>query len=121
VANEAELLPVLERHGLEVYDPSAHEGQPQDFARAELVAGPHGAALSNLAFCAPGTGVLEIVPSDHRYPHYYTLSCAAGLRYGCLQAPSTAERAAAGGPSPYECVVDPAALDAALERLRGGA
>ncbi|MBB4634532.1 glycosyltransferase 61 family protein [Longimicrobium terrae] len=121
IANEAEIEPVLARHGFEVYEPGSHPDQPEDFASASVVAGPHGAALSNLAFCAPETAVLEVVPSDHRYPHYYSLSCAAGLRYACLPAPSAGTRpAGTAGPSPFDCTVDPVALDDALWRLTDG-
>ena len=84
VLNEAELLPILAGHGFELYDPLEHEDPPRDFAAASVVVGPHGAAMADLAFCRPGTSVLELIPEDHLMPYWYTLSEAGGLRYGYL-------------------------------------
>ncbi len=52
--------------------------------QARTVVGVHGAGLTNLAWCAPGTGVLEIISSAHPMPHFRTLADAQGLRYGCV-------------------------------------
>lgn len=84
VLNEAELLPLLEQHQFEIYDPGEHADPPADFAKASIVVGPHGAGLADLAFCQPGTSVLELIPEDHVMPYWYTLSEAGGLRYGYL-------------------------------------
>ncbi|WP_235737208.1 glycosyltransferase family 61 protein [Nocardioides alcanivorans] len=58
VANEAEVLSVLEPLGFEVFDPGAHPVQRQIdvFAGASVIVAPHGAALTNLNFCSPGCG-----------------------------------------------------------------
>ncbi len=84
VLNEAELLPVLAGHGFELYDPGEHDDPPADFAAAAIVVGAHGAGLADLAFCRPGTCVLELIPEDHVMPYWYTVSEAGGLRYGYL-------------------------------------
>lgn len=57
------------------------EAQWTLFAQAEAVIAPHGAGLSNLMFCAPGTLVIELMPIHHASFVYYTLSQAVGLRY----------------------------------------
>jgi capsular polysaccharide biosynthesis protein len=49
------------------------------FARARTVVGAHGAALTNLVYCRPGTRVIEIVAKDLPQPHYAALSEACGL------------------------------------------
>ena len=84
VLNEAQLLPMLEEHGFEIYDPAEHPDPPADFAAASIVVGAHGAGLADLAFCRPGTCVLELIPEDHVMPYWYTVSEAGGLRYGYL-------------------------------------
>lgn len=84
VLNEAQLLPLLEGHGFELYDPAEHADSPADFAAASVVVGVHGAGLAGVAFCRPGTCVLELIPEDHVMPYWYTLSEAGGLRYGYL-------------------------------------
>jgi len=48
---------------------------------AAVVAGPHGAGLSNTVFCAPGTKVLELFPNTHRHPIYGRLANVCELPY----------------------------------------
>jgi hypothetical protein len=54
------------------------------FAGAELVVAAHGAALTNLAFCAPGTQVIEIFSPAYVNPCYWALAAQAGLRHSYL-------------------------------------
>lgn len=84
ILNEAELLPILDQHGFEIYDPVEHDDPPADFAAASVVVGAHGAGLADLAFCRPGTAVLELIPEDHVMPYWFTLAEAGRLRYGYL-------------------------------------
>jgi capsular polysaccharide biosynthesis protein len=108
---------MLER-GFELYEPREHLNQPDDFDRAQVVVGAHGAGLANLAFCRPGTKVLELLPTDNAYPFYYSLAVSAALDYGYLACASTEKRPAdAFGPSPYDFTVDLLELDAALDAL----
>lgn len=48
---------------------------------AAVVAGPHGAGLSNLVFCAPGTKVVELFPDANRQPIYGRLANVGRLPY----------------------------------------
>lgn len=84
VSNENLLMPILERHGFEIYDPTQHAEPPCDFHAASVVVGPHGAGLTDLVFCRPGTRVLELMSPLHPMPYWYTISEAGGLRYGYL-------------------------------------
>lgn len=82
VANEAELLPILERHGFTVL---AMEGlsvqeQVQLMARVDVLVSPHGAGLTNMIFCRPGIQVVELL-GRHVYPYYYGLASACGHSY----------------------------------------
>jgi Glycosyltransferase 61 len=103
--------------GFEVVDPSAVD-MPTVLARASVVVGPHGAALADLAFCREGTAVLELMPSDHMFPYWYTLSVAGELSYSAVVGKSAEERdPAEWGGSPFPFTIDLEAMDAALQEL----
>lgn len=119
VTNEGDLLAQLVSAGFEIYDPSKHPDPWLDFSQAAAVIGAHGAGLTDLAFCTSGGAVLELLPSDHVYPYYCSLSQAAGLRYGYLIGPSAGQRSArAWGPSPYDFLVEEAQLAHGLAWIR---
>jgi hypothetical protein len=92
MANDAEVSAVLAEFGFKELEFSDPAGTFSQFAQARMVVGPHGAALANLAFCRPGTPVLELMPTDHQYPYWYTLCAAANLPYHVLLCQSEAER-----------------------------
>lgn len=52
------------------------------FAQARAIVAPHGAGLANIAFCQPGTTVIEIVSPDRLWPTYRAISARRGLDYG---------------------------------------
>jgi len=58
--------------------------QAEVFASAEMVVGAHGAALTNLVFCRPGTRVIELFSPRYVNPCYRDLCVAAGLRHGAV-------------------------------------
>ncbi len=106
---------ILLRYDFEIYHPEQNANSHQDFAEATIVVGPSGSALTGLVFCQLGTKVLELIPTDHVYPYYYTLSDAAGLDYGCLVCRSNRERNPdAFGPSPSNFYVNEDELENAL-------
>lgn len=81
-----EVCNMLFPFGFEEIEPANLTVQEQAavFSEAEWVVGIHGAALANLAFCRPGTRVVEILGRDYVNPCYRALSDAAGLRYHAL-------------------------------------
>jgi capsular polysaccharide biosynthesis protein len=114
-AQERAVETLMREHDFEIYRPSEHDDQPRDFGDAEIVVGPHGAGLANLAFCRPGARVVEIIPTDNAHPFYYSLSVSAGLEYGYLRAQSAVDRPPGTfGPSPYDFRVDLEELEAAI-------
>jgi hypothetical protein len=118
VSNEYQLKAILERYGYIFFDPGDQPETPQYFAEATHVAGAHGAGLANITFCQPGTRVLELMPSDHVFPHWYSLSKASGLDYNLLQGKSTSERTPPYfGPSPYDFYIDPEEFEKALIKM----
>ena len=87
--NEDEIWALLQPLGFERVDPAEVDNAEQVFSEAEAVVGAHGAALTNLLFCKPGTKVLELLPSDHSYPCYLSIAHHARLVYDALICPST--------------------------------
>ncbi|MBC8010793.1 MAG: glycosyltransferase family 61 protein, partial [Burkholderiales bacterium] len=65
------------------------------FRRARVVVAPHGAGLANLAFCAPGTRVVELVGRAYFNPVFWRLAALRGLDYRPVLA--RAEGGAAAG------------------------
>jgi len=90
VANEAELLPILQEHGFTVMPMEGLDVQQQIqlMARVDVLVSPHGGALTNMVFCRTGTRVLELL-GRHVYPFYFGLAAACGHRYhAVLQEPA---------------------------------
>lgn len=90
VINEAEVLEALRPWGfvsvqLEALSPGEQIALMQ---RAEAVIGIHGAGLTNLAFCQPGTVVIEIFPTNAVLPYFWSLAQVVGLNYFPLVAPT---------------------------------
>ncbi len=65
--------------------------QIQIFASAEVIVGPHGAGLANLAFCQPGTRVIEIFHAQHIVPTYWMISNHNDLDYYMVYAQGVAD------------------------------
>ncbi len=87
VDNEAEVLAALEPLGFESIDPGqmSPAEQVRAFAEAECVVGVHGAGLTNLAFCPPGVGVVELFAPDYVNECFWALATTVeGLRYRYL-------------------------------------
>jgi capsular polysaccharide biosynthesis protein len=51
------------------------------FAQADIIVAPHGAGLTNLTFCKPGTRVLEIFSPTYVRHEYLVISQQVGLRH----------------------------------------
>lgn len=86
VRNEAEVRRLVLSLGLDVVEtipPSVRE-QIRMFSEASLIVSPHGSALTNLVWCAPGTRVLELFSRSFTPPMYAYISHVLGLEYSCL-------------------------------------
>jgi len=82
VVNEAELLDVLHQAGFECVQAETLSvvEQANLFSRASVVVAAHGAALTNIMFCKPGTRVIELYAS-HLAPCYRAISALGELQY----------------------------------------
>gem|GEM_PF-1246509 len=117
--NEPALAARLAAAGFETFDPAITPDLPRHLAEASHVVGVHGAAFANLVFCAPGTRVLELMPteiSEHYNRWFYYTLCASGdMPYGVLIGRSQRQRLTSFSPQPKtEFTLDPTHLDAAL-------
>ena len=108
VANEHALLKILDRYGFEPMQPEMHSfgEQLQMFAEADVIAGPHGGAFSNMVVARDAT-VIELF-NERRTGNgcYYALSDALGLDYWYLRCETTRGD---------HLRVEPALLEATLE------
>jgi capsular polysaccharide biosynthesis protein len=85
IVNEAEIIEVLKRYGFETITPSdlSIREQAELFGQAEMLVGPHGAALTNMMFMAPGAVVLELAAKPWG-ALFFTLASACRLHYMAL-------------------------------------
>lgn len=127
--NEAELLRVLEEFGFESVrtEDLGVAGAAQLCAEAEVIAGPHGAGLANVAFMPPGGQVLEIYGA-HLSTEYWRICADRGIGYTCLQGTDadgrpldreTVERMSYFDRNHADVHVTPERLRAALTELLG--
>lgn len=87
VRNENELEPILKKFGFAIIECESINfyDQVSLFKSAEIVCGPHGAGLTNIAFCNKNTSVLEIIMDERLAVNvgasFWELACAGGLDY----------------------------------------
>ena len=84
--HEREIWAQLQKRGYESVDCGKMSVQEQAniFGSAEVVVGAHGAALSNLVFCRPGTQVVELFSPAYVNPCYRDLCVAANLSHAAV-------------------------------------
>lgn len=121
ISNEDELLPILRAHGFEELDPGASSaGTRAAFAAAEAIVGGHGAGLADIVFSAPGTRLMELVPTDHPETYYLSAANAVGADHRYMTTTSTSVRAADDHRARDAAVlVDVGVFGAALDELVG--
>jgi capsular polysaccharide biosynthesis protein len=92
IANEAEILPVLVRHGFEciIAEELPFAEQVRLLGSASHVVSNHGAGLTNILWMSPGSRVLELRRSgDGENNCYFSLASALELSYYYLQCAGT--------------------------------
>jgi capsular polysaccharide biosynthesis protein len=82
IENIAELNELFPRYGFDVVFPErlSLAEQAQCFNNASVIFAPHGAGLTNIVFCKPGTKVVEFYGA-HIAPCYWAISTIMGLEY----------------------------------------
>ncbi len=79
--NESEIFGILKDYGFEsvsMNNLSVPE-QARLFSEAEIIAGPSGAAFTNLVFCSPGTQVIEFASPRWLTVYHWMISSRIGL------------------------------------------
>jgi hypothetical protein len=93
ISNEGEVDTFFEDLNFIVFDSSVHSISEQiaAFKNADLVIAVHGAGLTNIVYCRPGTVVIEITPIgyDQGVTSYRSLSDMFDLRYFQIFAKAT--------------------------------
>lgn len=119
ISNEAEIERVLLERGFETVDFRKISDDAALFAGADVVVGPHGAGLANVVFCPPGGKLLELIPSNHVFPFYYSAASAAGLDYWGLIGPAEGPELTHdfAPPSDSDFRIEPAELEAVLTAM----
>ncbi len=117
--NEAELVPMMQKGGFELVamEDLTFEEQIRLMGETSVLMAPHGAGLTNMLFCAPGTQVIEIAEPRYPNPNFYAIAAAMGLTYWKV------DGAFAGSKDVHrldrDLSVDPARVEAVLKELAG--
>ena len=116
MANEAELIELLQRQGVRIIVPGTLPVVEQiaAFRAARLVIGPHGAGLSNLVFCRSGSFVYELLPRHYAHVAFNRVAQAAELNY----AADLFESAGAGRPHERPWRIDIGLFAERLDAIR---
>lgn len=88
LVNEDELWALLEPAGFErvVMEDLDFSRQVELMKQTAVLCAPHGAGLTNMMFCPPGTQIVEIADLGFPNPNFYALASALGHDYWVVPA-----------------------------------
>jgi len=86
--NEKDIWPILKNMGFQkvFMEDLSFLKQVELMQQSAIVVAPHGAAITNILFCHPGTHVVEIADLSFPNPNFYALASAMGHNYWILDA-----------------------------------
>ena len=87
------------------------------FNQASIIVSPHGAGLSNLAFCNPQTKVIEIFHPDYVNVCYWSISHLLNLDYWYFLGVKNVSRKSDLAPFAQNIQVDISKLSKLIEKL----
>lgn len=107
VSNEAEVAAALGERGFATVrlEELSWSEQVAAFRRVKVIVAAHGAGLANLAFCAPGTRVVECFNRDYVNDCFWQIAAIRGLDYRAV---------ISDGPGPMACVRRSNRMDIAI-------
>lgn len=88
ILNETALETALAQRGFRSISGAEFDFQDKMdlYNSSDIIVAPHGAGLANIAFCSPGTHVVEIGGDDWRHPWFGDVARAVGLRHTAVSA-----------------------------------
>jgi len=92
IANEEKLYPILKKYGFEIVlaEDLSFYRQIEVFTGASVIAGMHGAGLTNMVFMPPDSAVIEVRQAGDRQNNcYFSLADALRHRYNYVIAEPT--------------------------------
>lgn len=86
ILNETDVIDLLTTHGFKIYtlEEMSMDEQIRLFNDAKVVVAPHGAGMSNITFCKPGTSIVEIFTPNWIKDCYWRISSHCNLDYHSL-------------------------------------
>ena len=83
IVNEEEVVNLLKKIGFQIitFESTSIREQALYLANAQIVVGPHGAGLTNILFCNPGTKIIEFFAPEYIVVCYWVISNICGLQY----------------------------------------
>lgn len=83
VINEPKFHELLRKRGFEILTIDGLNILEQQvlFSSAEIIFSPHGAALTNIVWCSPGTVVVDFISENHLTPCFKELAWQSGVIY----------------------------------------
>lgn len=113
--NESEIWPLLEKLGFEkiFMEDLSFRDQITAMQQAEIVVAPHGAAITNVIFCSPGTHVIEIADLSFPNPNFYALCSAMDHHYWILNATSVGDM----HPLEKDLKIDPKVVQETVKKI----
>ena len=83
MVNEDELIAYLETVGFRIVLPGSYTPEEQIvlFREARVVVGGHGAGMTNIAFCRPGTLIYELLPAYYPNACFNRMAQSGGVTY----------------------------------------
>ena len=113
--NEDDIWPLLKSMGFEkvFMEELSFSKQVELMQQSAVVVAPHGAAITNVLFCQPGTHVVEIADLSFPNPNFYALASAMGHHYWILDAEGV------GNVHPLEkdLRIDPAVVEETVQKI----
>lgn len=115
LSNEDEIFSRLKMAGFERVETEHMDfrAQVELMRQTAVLVAPHGAGLTNMMFCPPGTHVVELADRSFPNPNFYAIACAMGHHYWLVNAQAAGD----GHPLEQDLWVDPQALEIVLERV----
>ena len=100
VHNEPAVRDLVQRHGLDMHTLTGLSvaRQIKLFAEADIVVATHGAGLTNLMWCQPGTTVIELLPDRHRVPCFRDICRQRNLQHHAIPCPQPGTAKALAAP-----------------------